>query len=209
MADSKNKQPGTIATDGLPRHGRIPWFAPGDLDARGRALYDAITTGPRAAGRSSSMGNEEGRLYGPFNALFLDAEVGDALQELGAAIRYRSAIPAGLRELAIVQVASTLKCETEWRAHSAIARQLGVAEEDLDAIQAGAEPVGLSEEEILVCRLTSSLVVHRDLTDEEFASAESVLGLTVLGDLVFIAGYYSTLATSMAAFRVPLAPGRE
>ncbi len=53
-------------------------------------------------------------------------EAGLALQELGAAIRYSSVPPDRARELAILTVASELRCEFEWYAHHGLARAAGV-----------------------------------------------------------------------------------
>ena len=64
-------------------HGRLHWFAPDELDAAQRALYDVITGGARANGpRAFALTDERGRLNGPFNAMLLSPDVGATLQEL-------------------------------------------------------------------------------------------------------------------------------
>ena len=149
------------------------------------------------------MTDEEGRLYSPFNAMVLEPVVGAVVSELGVALRYRSVLPARMREIAICEVAASCKSEFEWFAHAAIARSLEVSEEDLDALANGRATTGLSAEEQAARGIARALCERRDLDDTEFAAA-SALGLEVLADLVFLVGFYATIATTLATFRVPL-----
>jgi 4-carboxymuconolactone decarboxylase len=155
------------------------------------------------------MTDEEGRLYGPFNAMMFEPVVGAVVSELGVAIRYRSLIPARMREVAICEVAATCRSEFEWFAHAAIARGLGVSEPDLDAIRTGGETTGLEPDETLARRVAHELVTKRDLDDVDYAEGVEGLGLGVLVDLVFLVGFYATISTTLATFRVPLPPGFE
>ena len=184
-------------------HGRLPWPHRDELNAEQAELYDAITGGPRSASRAFPMTDEEGRLYGPFNAMVLEPVVGAVVSELGVALRYRSVLPARMREIAICEVAASCKSEFEWFAHAAIARSLEVSEEDLDALANGRATTGLSAEEQAARGIARALCERRDLDDTEFAAA-SALGLEVLADLVFLVGFYATIATTLATFRVPL-----
>ena len=104
------------------QHGRLPWPSREELDDAQRALYDSITAGPRSASRAFPMVDEEGRLYGPFNAMLLEPVVGAVISELGVALRYRSVLPARMREIAICEVAAWCRSEFEWFAHASIAR---------------------------------------------------------------------------------------
>jgi 4-carboxymuconolactone decarboxylase len=155
------------------------------------------------------MADEEGRLYGPFNAMLHEPVVGAVVSEFGVALRYRSLIPARMREVAINEVAATCKSEYEWFAHVTVARQLGIAEEDLDAIRTGAPAPGLEPDEILARHLVHELVTKRDLDDADYEEGVARLGLEILVDLVFLVGFYVTISTTLATFRVPLPPGNS
>jgi alkylhydroperoxidase family enzyme len=189
--------------------GRLPWLTRAELDASQGALHESITGGPRAQTRAFPMTDEEGRLYGPFNAMMFEPVVGAVVSELGVAIRYRSLIPDRMREVAICEVAATCRSEFEWFAHAAIARGLRVSEPDLDAIRTGGETTGLEPDETLARRLAHELVTKRDLGDADYAQGVERLGLGVLVDLVFLVGFYATISTTLATFRVPLPPGFE
>jgi alkylhydroperoxidase family enzyme len=189
--------------------GRLHWLTRAELDAPQAALHESITGGPRAQTRAFPMTDEEGRLYGPFNAMMFEPVVGAVVSELGVAIRYRSLIADRMREVAICEVAATCRSEFEWFAHASIARGLGLSEPDLDAIRTGGEATGLEPDEALARRLAHELVTKRDLGDADYAEGVERLGLGVLVDLVFLVGFYATISTTLATFRVPLPPGFE
>src|SRR4051794_18477744 len=55
--------------------GRLPHPTPGELDDDQRAVYDAITGGPRGSG-PFRLTDAEGRLHGPFNAMLVNPQLG-------------------------------------------------------------------------------------------------------------------------------------
>jgi 4-carboxymuconolactone decarboxylase len=191
-------------------HGRLHWYTPSELDEPQRRVYDAITGGPRSTGPQVIKRDDgEGRLYGPFNAMLVDPAVGEAMQSVGAALRYATELPGRQRELAILEVAAFHKSEFEWYAHRQIAVTLGFSEAELDALRTGAEIPGLDEGDRLIRETAHALVERGDLTDGEWAQATAALGVRTVVDLVYFVGYYSALALSMRVFRVGLPPGFE
>lgn len=167
---------------------------PAQLDPDARALYDRINTGPRGA----SMLDDQGALIGPFNAMLLSPALGDPLQELGAAIRYRSSLTDRCRELAILVVAAHWSSAFEQQVHEKIAADLGFSSDQLAAIRTG-ESLSLEDpEEAAVLRVTRALVTKGDLDDEEYA----LLPEPTLFELTTLAGYYATLALQLRVFRV-------
>ncbi|MBB5080041.1 carboxymuconolactone decarboxylase family protein [Nonomuraea endophytica] len=173
---------------------RLTPSRPDRLDPDARAVYDKITSGPRGA----SVTGADGALIGPFNAMLLSPPVGDALQELGAAIRYGSRLTGRCRELATLVVANHCDSAFERQAHERLARDLGFTEEQLASLRAGAQPSLDDEEEATVHRIARALVTRGDLDEEEY----SLLAPPVLFELTTLVGYYRTLALQMRVFRV-------
>jgi alkylhydroperoxidase family enzyme len=189
-------------------HGRLPWLTPGELDETQRRVYDQIAGGPRSGpGRASALVDELGRFQGPFNALLIDPVVGEAVQNLGAVIRYSTGFTDRAREIAILVVAGAARSNFEWHAHAHLGRTAGLSEEDLTAIREGREPSSLDGTEQAIWRVATALVRERDIDDELFAAAEPVLGLPMLLDLVVLVGYYELLARSMRVWRTPMPEG--
>jgi len=192
----------------MKEHGRLPWFAPGELGANARALYDRIVGGPRAQGpRAFALTDEDGRLNGPFNAMLLNPEVGTALQELGAAIRYRTGLTARAREIAILEVSVLRRSSFEWYAHVRVGKHAGLTDAEVAAIHDGAAAATLDATETLVRELVRALLRERDLDDAAYAAAAAALGDVVLSDLIALVGYYDLLALSLRVWRTPLPAG--
>jgi 4-carboxymuconolactone decarboxylase len=185
---------------------RLDLIAPAELAPAQRALYDAITGGPRASQAGTvPIADEAGRLLGPFAIMLLSPEVGNAMQQVGAKIRFGTALTDRERELAILTVAGALSSEFERLAHVPAARGLGLTQPQIDAVLAGRIPDGLSADEAMIGRLALLMTVDRTLCDEDYASAIAALGQERLAELTWLVGYYSALALSLAVFR-PVLP---
>jgi 4-carboxymuconolactone decarboxylase len=181
---------------------RLDLIAPADLDEGQRAVYDAITGGPRASQAGTvPITDEAGRLLGPFAVMLLSPEVGNAMQQVGAKIRFAAALTARERELAILSVAGQLRSDFERLAHEPAARKLGLSQAQVNAVLSGRVPGDLAGEEALVCRLARVMTAERTLPDEDYDAGVAVLGRERLADLTWLVGYYSALALSLAVFR--------
>ena len=180
---------------------RIRPHVPGELTDAQRTLYDAITGGPRAAGpQHFRLTADDGSLRGPFDALLLSPAVGSALQEVGAAIRYRSDLDDRARELAILLVAARWDSAFERESHEAIARAIGFTDAELEALRKE-DSAAFSGVEERIARTVIALL-EGDLDDGEWKAAASVLGEAVVFELTTLVGYYSTLALQLRVFRV-------
>jgi 4-carboxymuconolactone decarboxylase len=184
---------------------RLGLFDVGALDDAQRALYEAITGGPRASQAGTvPITDESGRALGPFAVMLLTPEVSDVLQQVGAKIRFGDALTGRERELAILAVAGTLDCEFERLAHVPAALGVGLTREQVDAALAGRDPDGLSDGEALVVRLARVMTAERTLGDADYAAGVAGLGPERLAILTWLVGYYSALALSLAVFRPEL-----
>jgi len=182
---------------------RLPLLHPDDLTADQRALYDKLTTGERAGGRRAfPLTDSEGRLQGPFNGMLLSPGVGDALQQVGAALRFGGSLTARQRELATLTVAAAESAEYEWAAHAHLASQAGLTQSQITDIQNDV-PLDLPDEpERLVLTASRELVKTGDLTDATYATARDVLGMRALYEVITLVGYYKLLAVQMQVFGV-------
>lgn len=180
---------------------RQPGLTPQELDQDQRELYEAITAGPRAGGpRLFALTDDEGRLLGPFNAMLLSPPVGQALQALGSAIRYRSGLPARIRELAILAVAAHWESAFELAAHEAVGRHVGLTDHEIAALRSGADPRLADPAEAAALETTRALLVRSTLTDTEYRRATDALGARHLFELTTLVGYYSLLALQLRVF---------
>jgi 4-carboxymuconolactone decarboxylase len=179
-------------------------LAVGDLTSEQRVVYDAIAGGPRAQGpQFFQLVDEDGGLEGPFNAFLLAPRLGQALQALGASVRYETALSDRVREIAVLVVASGWDSAFEWYAHAPLARHAGLSADELAAIRDGRYDELTDEVERLAASTTAMLVEQGDLDDASYARVVSALGLPSLFELLTLVGYYATLALQLRVFRVP------
>jgi 4-carboxymuconolactone decarboxylase len=181
---------------------RLDLIAPADLDDAQRAVYEAITGGPRASQAGTvPIADESGRLLGPFAVMLLTPEVGNAIQQVGAKIRFATALTARERELGILAVAGELRSDFERLAHEPAALTAGLTQAQVNAVLSGQVPRGLSGDEALVCWLARVMTSDRNLSDEDYETGLAALGKQRLAELTWLVGYYSALALSLAVFR--------
>ena len=181
---------------------RLELTAPADLDDAQRTVYEAITGGPRA-GQAATLPiiDESGRLVGPFAVMLLTPEVGNAVQQVGAKIRFGTSLTVRERELGILAVAGQLRCDFERLAHEPAALAAGLTREQVNAVLSGRVPGGLAGDEALITRLAQVMTADRNLLDEDYEAGLAALGKERLAELTWLVGYYSALALALAVFR--------
>jgi alkylhydroperoxidase family enzyme len=181
---------------------RLDLISPADLDDAQRTVYEAITGGPRA-GQAGTVPivDESGRLVGPFAVMLLTPEVGNAMQQVGAKIRFSTALTPRERELGILAVAGELRSDFERLAHEPAALKAGLTRAQVNAVLSGQIPGGLTGDEALICRLAHVMTAERNLPDEDYETGLAALGKERLAELTWLVGYYSALALSLAVFR--------
>src|SRR5215471_11997158 len=146
------RQPRTSMTG--PRFKPLP---PEQMTAEQTRVAQALTQGPR------------GGVRGPFLALLRIPALADRVRALGDYVRFESALPPPLSELAILVVARFWTAQYEWYAHSRHAVKAGVDPSVPEAIAEGKRPPKLSADEALVYDFCSELLNARDVSDKTFA----------------------------------------
>ncbi|MEJ8281090.1 carboxymuconolactone decarboxylase family protein [Pseudonocardia spirodelae] len=184
-----------------PAHPRTTPLDPASLDAGRAALHARIATGPRRAQARVPLVDEADRLLGPFATMLFSPRIGDAVQQVGAALRVDDDLPPRLRELAVLAVAVHHGSAFEWSAHEGLARETGLSSVQLQALLDGGVPEGLDEPERVAIATVRALLTRHDLGDGAYATALRALGRDTLAALVWLTGYYSMLATALAVFR--------
>lgn len=190
--------PGRPAPSGPPRTRPLD---PAGLDPERAALHARIATGPRKAQAGVPLTDERDRLLGPFGVMLFSPRIGDAVQQVGAALRFDDDLPPRLRELAVLAVAVHHRSAFEWSAHERPARESGLSTGQLRAVLDGAVPDGLDAAERTALDVVRTLLTTRDLDDDRYAGALRELGRDTLAALVWLTGYYAMLAGALAVFR--------
>ena len=181
---------------------RVVGVHPDTLAPEQRTVYAAIAGGPRAQGpQAFPLTDADGRLRGPFNAMLLSPRIGDALQSLGAAVRYSGGLTARERELAVLAVATRWRSRFERESHEAVGAQAGLTRAEMAAAaQGGALPATADDREAEVLAWTRVLAARWDADDTAYDRAVAALGRTVAYEVSVLVGYYSLLALHLRVF---------
>jgi 4-carboxymuconolactone decarboxylase len=168
--------------------------------------YDQMTPAQKTMTEHLLTG-ERGGMTGPFNVLLRSPEMGDAVQKLGAQVRYHSSLPPRLNEFAIIITGRFWNAQYEWYAHKRLALQAGLSQTIVDALAAGRRPSAMQPDEQVVYDFVTELLHTKQVSDATFNAARDKLGERSLVDLVSVAGYYGLVSMVLNVDRYPLPPG--
>lgn len=186
---------------------RLDGLRPGELSDEQRELYESIAGGDRARDASFRLTEDDGSLVGPFNTLLLSPVVGNAVQSVGAAIRFGCGLSPLVREVAILAVAAHRRSPFEWWAHEPIGRRAGLDDAQIAALQAGETPHFEDSAATSAYAFSRALIAGARPDDATFESARATLGLDGVMELVTLVGYYTLLAQLMETFDVGVPSG--
>ena len=176
-----------------------------------RTLWDNITTGPRGnpEREHGGLAGPDGALIGPFNALFQSPEVGEAIQKLGAAIRYGTSLPSDLLEVAICTMGGHWRANFEFWAHARLAVNAGVSVEAIDAIGDGETPDFGDDRQQTVYQFGRELIENQRVSDDTYETLKGMIGEEGVFEVASVMGYYALVSIGLNTFNVGMPPGVE
>jgi len=185
---------------------RFPIIQPADMNAEQKKLFDTLVAGPRA----QNYGGEAAKRVlsgGPFNAWMRSPEFGMRIQAVGEHIRFKSAIPKHLNELAILITAREWTSQYEWYAHHALAMKAGLDPKIAEAVAAGKRPEAMKEDETAIYDFCIQLHRNRKVDDAAFNRVKALFGEQGVVDLVGVSGYYVAVSMTLNVAQVPVPDG--
>lgn len=148
-------------------------------------------------------------LSGPWRVLIRSPELLTHAQRMGEYLRYRCSLAGPLSELAILLIAREWTQDFEFAAHRRNAEKAGVAPQTIEEIRTGRRPTQLDEDAQIIADFVEETFRIKGASDATWARALERFGEQGCVDLCGIIGYYSLLAITMNAARVPPSPGEE
>jgi 4-carboxymuconolactone decarboxylase len=165
--------------------------------------YDEMTPEQKTMVDHLLAGERRGA-NGPFNVLLRSPEVGDLGAEFGGAMRFRTGLPADVREVIIIMTGRYWMAQYEWNSHKAAALQNGVSPAIVDAIATGKRPPGMPPDMELAYNLIDELLTTHQLTDATFKAAKDKYGERGVVDMIGLSGWYGLVSMLLNVDRYPL-----
>lgn len=165
---------------------------------------------PAAADLYRELAARRGRIDGMYRSLLNHPELTRHVSDLGTYLRFGSgALPADLRELAILWVARQLNAAYEWVKHTPPAQAAGLSQELIEAVRTGREEGQLTETQKAVIDAAGCVLARRSLPQDLQDRLLARLGLQGLIELVVLCGFYQMISGVIFAFDVPLPEGED
>ena len=175
---------------------RINFPMPEDMNTAQRQVYDQIVSGPR------------GTLVGPLRAALLNPTLADRWQRLGQVLRFETSLPAALNELAILVTARRWNSDLEWAIHLRDAERAGLNRTYATAILACRAPdFGDDAPAREVYEFARQIVETGHVDDAAYNDVLARWGEVGAVELTAVVGYYSMVAMTLNAHRIPLPDG--
>lgn len=147
------------------------------------------------------------QLLPPFNIFRMVARAPASFRpflDLALSILVKSELDARKREIAVLRVAHLTRSKYEWTQHLAIARGVGVIDEEIEKIAVDGPVTGLDEEGNLLCRVAEEVTREVRLGDEALTAIISRYGERQAAELILCCAYFNMLSRFLESTRVPL-----
>jgi isovaleryl-CoA dehydrogenase len=152
-------------------------------------------------------------------ALLHNPAVADGWNSFIGAIRTKTSVPEGLKELAISRVAVLNKAVHEWDIHAALALKAGVSKETMQFVldtpvtgrgwRRDGNMEGLKEDEEAVILYTDQMTIGVEVEDGVAEKVKAVLGDTQVVELTAIVAAYNCVSRLLVALDVGECNGRK
>jgi 4-carboxymuconolactone decarboxylase len=146
-------------------------------------------------------------VFGPYVPLLRSPELMLRTMAMGEYLRYRSALPRRLNELAILITARQWTQQFEWSIHSQEAQLAGLSPDIVEAVAEGRRPESMSADEEIVYDFCTELHRNKCVSDRTYALAVSTFGEQGTIDMVGVGGCYTLIAMVLNTARTPLPAG--
>jgi 4-carboxymuconolactone decarboxylase len=186
---------------------RLPLIAPSDLSPEQRPLYEDMRAGISAKYSAFTTMRGDGTILGPWSAWLHDPELGTAIWGVTKAMTQFRYLPEYARQIAILVVGAHFGAAYEIYAHSAVARSVGISDDQSATIVAGRRPPDLSEEGQAAYDAAVSLLHGGVLAASTYQRALDLFGPLGVKELIYLVGHYCFVSITLNGFDIPVPDG--
>jgi len=176
---------------------RIPLLRADEMTPAQRRIYDQVVSGPR------------GQMIGPLRAAIHSPELAALWSEFGEFLRYRTCLPPRLNELAILVTARRWTSQVEWWVHARACAAAGMPETVIEAISTKRAPSFSEAADLEVYEFARTLQQSGQVEEEIYTAIKRRWKTRGVVELTAVIGYYTMVAITLNAHRLPLPEGGE
>jgi 4-carboxymuconolactone decarboxylase len=158
-------------------------------------VYDAVVSGPR------------GQMIGPLLAALHSPELAAVWARFGEFLRFKTCLPKELNELAILVCGRRWSSQVEWWVHSKAAAAAGLPTSIIEAIERRERPDFKDVAQYEVYEFARLLQQNGSVSDEVYEPIKARWGSRGVVELTALLGYYTLVAMTLNAHRMPLPEG--
>ena len=148
-----------------------------------------------------------GQVYNIFATLARHPKLLKRWLVFGSHILAKSTLPARDREIVILRTGWLCKAEYEWGHHVAIARDIGLGQDEIDRIKQGAESGGWATLESNLIKAVDELHADAIVTDTTWKFLADHYNTEQLIDLIFTIGQYHMVSMALNSLGIQLEGG--
>jgi 4-carboxymuconolactone decarboxylase len=168
------------------REPRFPQLTMEQLNDQQRPLGEQIM-------KISSVG-----LGGPYNPMLRSPVFGQKMFDLLYYLRWQTSVPQRLNEFAILITGRLWRSQVEWFAHAPLAIKAGLSPQIVSDLKANKRPDNMQPDEAIVYDFVMELSNKREVSDDTFNRAKTILGEQQVVDLTAVTGTYVAVAMILA-----------
>jgi len=172
---------------------RILDIPPENLTPEQTTVFERLTAG-------------RGRILGPYKIWIHSPTVASGMEHIGTFLNKRGSLSPREVEIGILVIAQHWDADYVRQAHIRLGKEVGLTQEQIDAILAGRDPKFTDPHERAVHKFAAALAAGARMTDAEFADVEAVLGRAGVAEVLVLLGYYTSVALGMKVHQVPVPP---
>jgi alkylhydroperoxidase family enzyme len=173
---------------------RIPPLPPDEQDEQANELLSGVSAqGAPAANIFATLVRHPGlfRRWLPFGGKLLGG----------------GKLPARDRELLILRTGWLCEAEYEWAQHREISKSIGISDEEIERVRAGADADGWDPFEATLIQAADELHAEASISDDTWAKLAEHYDERQLIEVPMLVGHYHMVAFTLNSLGVPLEPG--
>jgi 4-carboxymuconolactone decarboxylase len=143
-----------------------------------------------------------GGVHLPYSVFLHLPELAYRKLHVGSYVRFETTLPRNVSELAICTAAREFDCRFEWAAHVPQAKNAGVSDNVIAAIESKGDVAGLNDKAAMVIKYVRQVLQDHRVDDATWSAVNAAFGKEGALELTMTAGYSGMLASFLNVLQI-------